>query len=300
MNTTTDQNTYAGLQLPPTPEQSMFDALKRTDQHGNEYWSARDLAPLMGYSRWQTFEVPLNRAMTAARNQGHDVESHFTRSSKMVNRSQGGGMEQQDFHLTRFAAYLVAMNGDPNKAEVAAAQAYFAIQTRVAETAHQAPKSLEQQALEVLTALQAKVNEQARELEVARPMAEESRQFRSATGLETIGDVANRLKLWADNNAPAYKVLHKDVFDLAGELGIIIRGNTIRNNQPTARAIEYGWAKTQTHSYERNNGETEAKIYTRLTHKGAGRIWDTAVNRIQAGVPLFVPKSTAPQEAGLF
>ncbi|KZM71114.1 hypothetical protein AWN90_42135 [Nocardia terpenica] len=91
--------------------------------------------PLMGYTAWRNFMVPLERAMKAAANQGHDATSHFAVSRKVVGRQQGGGTERADYELSRFAAYLVAMNGDPNKAEVAAAQAYFAIQTRHAEVA---------------------------------------------------------------------------------------------------------------------------------------------------------------------
>lgn len=111
---------------------SPFDAIKRTTTDGQEYWSARDLMPLMAYSAWQKFEVPLNRAMKSAANQGQTEA--FTRSVKRVQAGVGS-TEKVDFHLTRFAAYLVAMNGDPNKPEVAAAQAYFAIRTREAETA---------------------------------------------------------------------------------------------------------------------------------------------------------------------
>ena len=129
---------------------SPFDAIMRTDDYGNEYWSARDLAPLMGYSAWRNFETPLTRAMTAANNQGHDVESNFAQSRKVA---VVGKMPQTDFHLSRFAAYHVAMYGYPNKREVADAQAYFAIQTRVAETQVQAvPSGPELLALAVVEA----------------------------------------------------------------------------------------------------------------------------------------------------
>lgn len=110
---------------------SPFDQIKRADERG-EYWSARDLMPLMGYTKWQAFEVPLNRAMKSAEAQGVNVENNFTGSRKV---SGGRGPSQFDYRLTRFACYLVAMNGDPNKPEVAAAQAYFAVRTREAETA---------------------------------------------------------------------------------------------------------------------------------------------------------------------
>ncbi|MFW9060343.1 BRO family protein [Corynebacterium striatum] len=111
---------------PPSP----FDAIKNTDtETGTEFWSARDLMPLMGYPRWNEFKVPLERAMKSAEVQGNDVATLFRGSAEKTS-----GRPREDFHLTRFAAYLVAMNGDPNKPEVAAAQAYFAVKAREAET----------------------------------------------------------------------------------------------------------------------------------------------------------------------
>lgn len=118
---------------------SPFDAIRQTRPDGTEFWSARDLQSVMNYTRWAGFKIPIERAMKAASNQGHDATSHFQGSAKVVERPQGGGATHEDFHLTRFAAYLVAMNGDPNKPEVAEAQAYFAIQTRLAETTPAAP-----------------------------------------------------------------------------------------------------------------------------------------------------------------
>ena len=113
---------------------SPFDQIKRADERG-EYWSARDLMPLMGYTKWQAFEVPLNRAMKSAEAQGVNVEDVFTGSRKNPEGGKTpGGRPLVDYRLTRFACYLVAMNGDPNKPEVAAAQAYFAVRTREAET----------------------------------------------------------------------------------------------------------------------------------------------------------------------
>lgn len=109
---------------------SPFDAVKRTTSECQEFWSARDLMPLMAYAQWQNFMVPVSRAMATAENQGMDVENLFMRSHEKT-----AGRPREDYRLTRYAAYLVAMNGDPNIPEVAAAQHYFAVRTREAETA---------------------------------------------------------------------------------------------------------------------------------------------------------------------
>lgn len=86
--------------------------------------------PLMGYAAWREFTNPLYRARKSAENA--EITCSFGQTTKRANRKIGGSL-YTDFHLDRMAAYLVAMNGDPNKPEVAAAQAYFAMQTRRAE-----------------------------------------------------------------------------------------------------------------------------------------------------------------------
>lgn len=90
--------------------------------------------PLMGYGAdWRNFSAAVERAKLACQNTGDDVTSLFGDATKKST----GGRPREDFRLTRYAAYLVAMNGDPRKPEVAAAQAYFAVQTRNAELAQQ-------------------------------------------------------------------------------------------------------------------------------------------------------------------
>lgn len=106
--------------------QSPFDRIRHVDPDGSEWWSARDLMPLMGYDQWRRFAGAVERAKASAEAQGQIVENHFAASGKMVKIGSSAIREAADYRLTRFACYLVAMNGDPNKPEVAAAQAYFA------------------------------------------------------------------------------------------------------------------------------------------------------------------------------
>jgi hypothetical protein len=114
--------------------QSPFDAIALREG-GREVWSARDLMPKLGYRKWERFFDAIERAKVACSNSGHRPADHFPGAGKMVKIGSETERQVEDFHLTRYAAYLVAMNGDPRKPEIAAAQTYFAIKTREAETA---------------------------------------------------------------------------------------------------------------------------------------------------------------------
>ncbi len=144
-----------------TNDTSPFDVIRRIRPDGTEYWSARDLQPTMGYPRWNEFKTSLERAMRAAENQGFDVADLFRRSTE-----KSGGRPAEDFELARGAAYLVAMNGDPNKRAVAAAQAYFAVKTREAEVQQfRLPRSFSEALLEL--AAQVEANEAAEQARIA-------------------------------------------------------------------------------------------------------------------------------------
>lgn len=109
-----------------------LDDVRHEDGDG-EYWLARELYPVLGYSKWQSFEAVLERAKLACRNSGGAVTDHFTGISKMVTLGSGAGLDKGDIRLTRYACYLVAVNGDPSKQEIAFAQAYFVTKTRQLE-----------------------------------------------------------------------------------------------------------------------------------------------------------------------
>jgi len=120
-----------------------FEALKLTNEHGAEYWSARDLQAILGYSQWRRFEDAIKRAITSCEGSGNDHEYHFASAGKMVILGSGSARQVEDYHLSRFACYLIAQNGDPRKAEIAHAQKYFAIQTRKQELSDQAAADIE-------------------------------------------------------------------------------------------------------------------------------------------------------------
>jgi DNA-damage-inducible protein D len=113
-----------------------FEGIKQT-QSDVEYWSARDLQKLLGYSKWENFEKVVFRAAEATKNSSNDIEDHFLKVRKMVELGSGSNREIIDYNLTRYACYLIAQNGDPSKSQIAFAQTYFAVQTRKQEIIEQ-------------------------------------------------------------------------------------------------------------------------------------------------------------------
>lgn len=107
-----------------------FEALRKVNEHGAEYWSTREIQSLLGYSQWRRFEDAIKRAITSCKQSGNTPDNHFAGAGKMVDLGSGSVREVPDYHLSRFACYLIAQNGDPRKPEIANAQKYFAVQAR--------------------------------------------------------------------------------------------------------------------------------------------------------------------------
>jgi len=249
---------------------SPFDAIRQVLPDGSERWSARDLQLMMGYARWENFEVPIRRAMKAAENQGLDVEHHFLRSQK--NPSSLGGRPSVDYLLTRHAAYLVAMNGDPNKPECAEGQGYFSIMTRQAEVAPPAAIEMSDdelmlKALSIATrrveALTARAEVAEAKVIEAAPKVEAYDELMSSDGTFTMEQVANEL-MPVTGLGPI-------------QLRAWLRGQGVlkRDNTPYSYYSHQLWFKVNARSYERDGREvpyTVTTVYPKGV-EGIRRLW---------------------------
>lgn len=107
-----------------------FEGVRQVDEYGNEFWLARDLAPLLDYQQWRNLMQVIDKARQACENSGRVVADHFADISKMVDIGSGAQREVADVRLSRYACYLIVQNGDPSKSVIANGQTYFALQTR--------------------------------------------------------------------------------------------------------------------------------------------------------------------------
>lgn len=251
-----------------------FDAIRHTTPEGREFWSARDLMPLLGYGAdWRNFHAAIERARATCSNSGGDPVVNFVGATKVA----ASGPSAQDVHLSRYACYLVAMNGDPRKPEVAAAQTYFAVKTREAETRPTFdPAGLTR--AEILTmALNAENERLALEAEnkALAPKAEAYDSFLDATGKYAVGAVAQMLG--TSQNKLFRELRNRHVFIASGS----------RRNTPYQQYAHH--FEVIPHEFERSNGELGCSYTTYVQPSGIDFI------RRKLGLPTIDP---LPMNAG--
>lgn len=147
-----------------------------------EHWLARELQELLGYAKWSNFEQVIDKARDACRNAGHAPEDHFADVGKMVDLGSGAQRRIEDVALTRYAAYLIAQNGDPKKEAIAFAQTYFAVQARKQE--------LIEARLAEIERLEARRSLTASEKELGGVIFERLRESETFARIKSKGDAA--------------------------------------------------------------------------------------------------------------
>ncbi|MFC0673503.1 hypothetical protein [Brachybacterium hainanense] len=260
---------------------SPFDHIRQTRADGTGYWSARDLMPLLGYgAEWRNFTAAIDRAKLTAQNQGLDPETLFGGVTE-----KSGGRPREDFHLSRYAAYLVAMNGDPRKPEVAAAQSYFAIRTREAEVTAR-PKTIEEMTLEVVGHLTKTVEDQQRQLEAAKPLAAHaitySASARDIGRQEFAREVCKMLR-----EQLAIDAKFAQVYDFLGrKLGLFIVGARRDSGQATAHGEKHGYSVTEKGTTEEGRNYATGKLTPRGQDYAWKRIYDYAAEHGTIALPV--------------
>lgn len=120
-----------------TPHLSPFEVIRKVNDDDKEYWSARGLSRILGYTEWRNFTTAIEKAKEACEGSGNTISDHFVEANKMIKAGKGAQRKIEDYRLSRYACYLIVQNADPSKPIVALGQSYFAVQTRRQELADQ-------------------------------------------------------------------------------------------------------------------------------------------------------------------
>lgn len=229
---------------------SPFDAIRRSDERG-EYWRARDLMPLLGYAKWERFEDAIDRARISIRNAGQDPDAAASRLREPVATSgKAPDTTRINYRLSRYGAYVVAMNGDPRKPEIAAAQTYFAVKTREAEVTRDSGPRKPMTELEMARNYVAALERVA----VLEPKAEAHDAFLSGDGCYLVGAVAKMLGLGQNQ-----------LFARLRDEHILITGGR-RHNIPYEQYMRH--FKVIASSYEDSDGVSHATYTTYVRPSG--------------------------------
>lgn len=242
-----------------------FEELKRLNEHGAEFWSARDLQPLLDYTQWRRFEDAIKRAITSCEQSGNKAGHHFAGAGKMIETGKGASRELDDYHLSRFACYLIAQNGDPRKPAIAQAQKYFAIQTRRQELSDEFAADVER-------------------LELRKQTAEE---FKALSGAARQAGVESRM--FGVFHDAGYKGLYGGLGNEAikNKKGIATKENLMdRMNATELAANQFRMTQTRD-KLARENIRTQARAIN--THEAVGREVRAAIARIGGTAPENIP-----------
>lgn len=255
------------MDLFSAPESVGFDAIKNIRPDGSEYWSARELMPLMGYDKWQNFASAIERGKLATQNSGQSLSTNFTDISKVAGQSHN---PQLDVELSRFAAYLVALNGDPRKPETASAQTYFVIRTREAETAPVTPMALPSKKELAQWVIEA---EQRAEIAQAKVAELEPKALVAEKLLDAEGDLSVRDAAQALTRA-GVKVGQNRLFAELERRKWVARAKGDGRYRPIQSAIESGFMSVlpQSHYHPRSGVLVLDPPQPRITPKGLQRL----------------------------
>lgn len=256
----------------PQGAASPFDAIRQEDADGNEWWSARALASILGYPRWQKFQPVVDRAMVACETSGYAPSDHFTLTGNMIATGKGAHRSVEDVRLSRYACYLVVQNADPEKPVVALGQTYFAVQTRRQELADE-------------TNLLAGMNEDQRRIYTRAQLSAHNRQLADAAadaGVVTPRDFA----IFQDHG---YMGLYNGerARDIAARKGLK-SGQPILDHMGSTELAANLFRATQTEDKLRREGIT-GRDAANATHHAVGRAVRKTIEELGGAMPEDLP-----------
>ena len=242
-----------------------FEDFKKINEHGAEFWSAREIYQFLGYSQWRGFEDAITRAIISCKQSGNEPAYHFADVRKLIDIGKGGVREVNDYNLSRFACYLIAQNGDPRKPEIALAQKYFAVQTRRQELNDALAADLER-------------------LEFRRQTAEE---FKALSGAARDAGVQNRM--FGIFHDAGYKGLYGGRGrDAIQKFKGIPEKENLMDRMDTTELAANQFRMTQTRDKLAREGIKDQNIAIR-THEEVGKEVRTAIEKIGGTMPEEIP-----------
>ena len=180
--------------------EKVFDDIKHIDEEGNEYWYARELQNILGYHQWRSINDLIERAKVACKESQNKIDDHFAVERKMVDIGSKTKRRVLDYKLSRYACYLIVMNGNPSKEIIALGQTYFAIQTRKQELSEKEYQELTEEEKRIYRRKQARKGNLNLNKTAVNSGVKDLARFHNAgyKGLyngETANDIANRKNL---------------------------------------------------------------------------------------------------------
>ena len=248
--------------------EKVFEDIKHIDEQGNEYWYARELQNVLGYRQWRSINDLIERAKIACQESKYNIDDHFAVQRKMIKLAKGATRKVIDYKLSRYACYLIVINGNPNKRIIALAQTYFAIQTRRQELIEKEYNELTEAEKRLYRRNQARRGNYNLNKTAINSGVKDLARFHNAgyKGLyngQTADDISKRKKLRyrediLDNMGS--EELADNIFRIAQTDAKLKRENI--DNEYTANYVHYEVGKEVRNSIERLGGTMPEKLPT--------------------------------------
>jgi phage antirepressor YoqD-like protein len=245
---------------------SRLDDLRVVTLTDGEVWSGRDLMVLTGYTNWRNFSEAIDRAIASVNTSGLDAGIHFVAGVKSSPMPNGGFRQVEDVELTRYGCYILFQNADARKPEIAAAQQYFAVQTRKQELAPAAP-AFDPTSIEGITLILVAAQNALAKVKELEPKAQAWDELASAKGDYPVGEAAKMLARAGVPTGP------QRLFEQLAAMHWIFRSGH-GTWEPYANIVDIGYlaSKPMSHEHPKTGERIIDPAQVRVTIKGLERL----------------------------